>query len=44
MHIDTDEANAAGINFCSEGELIQNETRPESSVIAGSLRRKQRHS
>lgn len=39
MHIDTDEANAAGIRFCSEGELIRNDSRPESSPIAGTLRR-----
>jgi len=27
MHIDTDEANAAGIRFQSTGELINNENR-----------------
>src|SRR5690606_15482668 len=25
MHIDTDEANAAGIAFCTEGELVRSE-------------------
>jgi hypothetical protein len=27
MHVDTDEANAAGIRFQSAGELINNENR-----------------
>ena len=32
MHIDTDEANAAGISFCTTGELVQNHDRPHARV------------
>jgi len=41
MHIDTDEANAAGIAFCSAGELVLNEERADSTVI-GTARRQPR--
>lgn len=34
MHIDTDEANAAGIAFSTEGELVLNETRGDASIVA----------
>ena len=34
MHIDTDEANAAGISFNSQGELILNFTREEAEVVS----------
>jgi acetate kinase len=34
MHIDTDEANAAGIAFATKGELVMNETRGEADIIA----------
>ncbi|MFO0388352.1 MAG: acetate/propionate family kinase [Alphaproteobacteria bacterium] len=34
MHIDTDEANAAGIAFQTKGELVMNETRGEADIVA----------
>lgn len=34
MHIDTDEANAAGIAFSTKGELVMNETRGEADIVA----------
>jgi len=34
MHIDTDEANAAGIAFTTKGELVMNETRGEADIVA----------
>ena len=34
MHIDTDEANAAGIAFSTQGELVMNETRGEADIVA----------
>jgi len=34
MHIDTDEANAAGIAFSTHGELVMNETRSEADIVA----------
>jgi len=34
MHIDTDEANAAGISFSTTGELVINETRGEAGIVA----------
>ena len=34
MHIDTDEANAAGITFSTKGELVMNETRGEADIVA----------
>ncbi len=34
MHIDTDEANAAGITFSSKGELIRNHIREEAGITA----------
>ncbi|MGV3592665.1 MAG: acetate/propionate family kinase [Gammaproteobacteria bacterium] len=34
MHIDTDEANAAGIRYRSDGELIVNHDRPAADVTA----------
>ncbi len=33
MHIDTDEANAAGITFSTKGELVMNETRGEANIV-----------
>jgi propanediol utilization protein len=33
MHIDTDEANAAGIRFQSTGELINNENREMVKLV-----------
>ncbi|MBM3610221.1 MAG: acetate/propionate family kinase [Alphaproteobacteria bacterium] len=33
MHIDTDEANAAGIAFQTKGELVTNETRGEADIM-----------
>ena len=32
MHIDTDEANAAGISFCTTGELVLNEQPPRARL------------
>ncbi|HTR00958.1 MAG TPA: acetate/propionate family kinase [Candidatus Acidoferrum sp.] len=32
MHIDTDEANAAGIRFCTTGELVLDAERPPATV------------
>jgi acetate kinase len=32
MHIDTDEANAAGIAFCTDGELITNTDKPDADI------------
>jgi acetate kinase len=32
MHIDTDEANAAGIAFTTQGELVMNETRGSADI------------
>lgn len=34
MHIDTDEANAAGIAYQTKGELVFNETREEADIMA----------
>lgn len=34
MHIDTDEANAAGITFQTKGELVMNETRGQAKIVA----------
>jgi acetate kinase len=34
MHIDTDEANAAGMVFQTQGELVTNETRGEADILA----------
>lgn len=34
MHIDTDEANAAGISFSTQGELIFNETSGSADIMA----------
>lgn len=34
MHIDTDEANAAGITFRTQGELVLNETRGEAGIVS----------
>ncbi len=34
MHIDTDEANAAGIAVQTKGELVMNETRGEADIVA----------
>lgn len=34
MHIDTDEANAAGIRYRSDGELVVNSERPAADVTA----------
>jgi acetate kinase len=34
MHIDTDEANAAGISFQTKGELVMNETSSEADIVA----------
>jgi acetate kinase len=34
MHIDTDEANAAGIAFSTKGELVMNETRGKADIVA----------
>ncbi|PJB70612.1 MAG: acetate/propionate family kinase [Alphaproteobacteria bacterium CG_4_9_14_3_um_filter_47_13] len=34
MHIDTDEANAAGIEVKTSGELVKNETRQDVDIIA----------
>ncbi|MDY6984060.1 MAG: acetate/propionate family kinase, partial [Pseudomonadota bacterium] len=34
MHIDTDEANAAGIRYRSDGELVVNNERPAAAVTA----------
>lgn len=34
MHIDTDEANAAGIAFQTKGELVVNEIRGEADIVA----------
>lgn len=34
MHIDTDEANAAGIRYRSDGELVVNNDRPAADVTA----------
>lgn len=34
MHIDTDEANAAGIGFCSVGELIINTDMPAARLVS----------
>lgn len=34
MHIDTDEANAAGIAFQTKGELVMNETRSKADIVA----------
>jgi acetate kinase len=34
MHIDTDEANAAGISFQTKGELVMNETRSKADIVA----------
>lgn len=34
MHIDTDEANAAGIAFSTKGELVMNETRGAADILA----------
>lgn len=33
MHIDTDEANAAGIAFQTKGELVMNEMRGEADIV-----------
>ncbi len=33
MHIDTDEANAAGISFCTTGELVTNNDRGTAAVV-----------
>jgi len=33
MHIDTDEANAAGIAFSTKGQLVMNETRGEADIV-----------
>jgi acetate kinase len=33
MHIDTDEANAAGIGFSTKGELVMNDTRGEADIV-----------
>lgn len=33
MHIDTDEANAAGISFSTKGELVINETHGEANIV-----------
>ncbi len=33
MHIDTDEANAAGIVFCTDGELVTNTGMPDADVM-----------
>jgi acetate kinase len=33
MHIDTDEANAAGISFCTTGELVINQEPPDANVV-----------
>jgi acetate kinase len=34
MHIDTDEANAAGINIQTQGELIRNDTCPQGQITS----------
>ena len=34
MHIDTDEANAAGIAFSTKGELVMNEIRGKADIVA----------
>ncbi|MCF7981536.1 MAG: hypothetical protein K9K86_06090, partial [Pseudomonadales bacterium] len=34
MHIDTDEANAAGIAFSTKGQLVINETRTKAGIVA----------
>lgn len=34
MHIDTDEANAAGIGFATEGELVLNARRDAANIVA----------
>lgn len=33
MHIDTDEANAAGLAFCTDGELVTNTGLPDAKVV-----------
>lgn len=38
MHIDTDEANAAGLAFCTDGELIINTDRPDANVVGSAYK------
>lgn len=37
MHIDTDEANAAGISFKSEGEVILDQIEPDADIISKNI-------
>jgi acetate kinase len=38
MHIDTDEANAAGITFCTEGELVHNTAMLTAEILTATTR------